>query len=122
MLIAKATRDSESGAPPQPELMAAIGRFGEEMGKRGVLVDQGGLFPSSMGTRVRASGGELTVTDGPFAETKEVIAGYAIVQVASKAEAVDISKQFLKLHMDVIGPSYEAESEVRQMFEMPPQS
>lgn len=119
MLIARATKNSEAGIPPSPELMSAIGKFSEDMAKTGVLVDTGGLMPSSMGALVQLSNGNITVTDGPFAETKELIAGYAIVQVTSKEEAVEIGKRFMKIHADVLGPSYSADSEIRQLFEQP---
>lgn len=120
MLLAKATKDSEQGIPPKPELMAAIGRFAEEMGKKGYVVDQGGLMPSSVASRVYASEGTLSVVDGPFTETKELVGGYVVVDVPSKEVAIDISKRFLQLHIDVYGNAYEGESEVRQMYEMPP--
>jgi hypothetical protein len=84
----------------------------EDMAKAGVLVATDGLQPSSKGARVRISGGKFTVTDGPFAETKELIAGYAIVQVNSKGEAIELAKRLLK----VMG---EGESEVRLMHETP---
>ena len=116
MLIAKADKASESGAPPDPKLMAAVGQMAEELAKTGVLVGTGGLFPSLHGARVKFSGGNLTVTDGPFTETKELIAGYAIVDVNSKEEAIELSKRFLRLHAEILGPGYESESEVRQMM------
>ena len=116
MLIVKATPKSEAGAPPDPKLMAAIGKLTEEMAKAGVLAGTGGLLPSSAGARVRLSGGKITVTDGPFAEIKELIGGYAIVDVKSKQEAIEMAKRFLQVHADILGPEYEADSEVRQMF------
>jgi hypothetical protein len=117
MVITKATKDSEAGIPPKPELMAAVGKLSEEGMKAGYLLESGGLLPSSKGARLRLAGGNLTVTDGPFAEAKELIGGYAILQVKSKAEAVDLGKRFLKLHEEVLGPSYEGECEVRQMID-----
>lgn len=117
MLIAKADQDSEAGVPPSPELMAAIGKLGEEMTRSGVLIETGGLLPSAMGARLRLSGGKVTVTDGPFSEAKEVLGGYAIVEVQSKEEAIEVAKRFLEVHAEVLGPSYETESEVRQFFE-----
>ena len=116
MLIANANRDSEAGAPPDPRLMAAIGKLSEEMAKAGVLVGTGGLAPSSMGSKVRLSGGKVTVTDGPFTETREVLGGYAIVEVPSKEEAIAYAKKFWQLHAEVMGPSYEGGGEVRQFF------
>jgi uncharacterized protein YndB with AHSA1/START domain len=90
--------------------MAALGQLIEEMAKAGVLLATDGLQPSSKGARVRISGGKFTVTDGPFTETKELIAGYAIVQARSKAEAIELAKRFLT----VMG---EGESEIRLMHE-----
>jgi hypothetical protein len=116
MLIANATRESEAGAPPDPRLMAAIGKLSEEMAKAGVLVGTGGLAPTSMGARVRLSGGKIAVTDGPFTETREVVGGYAIVEVRSKEEAIEFAKRFWQLHADIMGPSYEGGGQVRQLF------
>src|SRR2546427_5477459 len=87
----------EATAPPTKEQMAEMGKFIEEMAKGGVLLATDGLQPSSKGARVRVSGGKFIVTDGPFTETKELIAGYAIVQVKSKDEAIEHAKRFLKL-------------------------
>lgn len=116
MLMIKATPASESGAPPNPQLMAAIGKLTEDMAKAGTLVGTGGLMPSSSGARMRLSGGNISVTDGPFTESKELIGGYAIVEVKSKAEAIELSRTFLQIHADILGPDYEADSEIRQMF------
>jgi hypothetical protein len=120
MLIANATSESESGAPPNPKLMAAIGKLSEEMAKAGVLVGGGGLGPSALGARMRLSGGKVTVTDGPFTEAKEIIGGFAIVEVKSKAEAIELAKRFWQIHADVLGPSYEGGGDIRQMFDGPP--
>ena len=117
MLIANATKESEAGCPPNPELLAAIGKLSEDMAKAGVLVDMGGLAPTSQGARVRLAGGKVTVTDGPFAETKEVLGGYAIVQVKSKEEAVELARRFWEIHAEVLGPSYVGEGEIRRMYE-----
>ena len=103
--------------PPDPKLIAAIAQLSEDMAKSGVLVDSGGLYPSAKGARVKLSGGKVTVTDGPFSEAKELIGGYAIVQTKSKAEAVELSERFWKIHADVLGPSYEGEGEIRQMYD-----
>jgi hypothetical protein len=102
----------ESDAPPTEKEIAEMGKFIEKMAKAGVLIATDGLQPSSLGARVRISGGKFAVTDGPFSEAKELIAGYAIVQVASKAQAIDLAQQFLA----VVG---EGESEVRQMHDVP---
>jgi hypothetical protein len=111
-------RHSEKYRESQPPaaLMEAMGRFVQKSLKEGVLVDTGGLLPSRDGVRVRLEGGKLTVTDGPFVESKEIIGGWAILNVASKAEAVRIATEFMDLHRQH-WPSFEGESEVRPMFE-----
>jgi len=113
----QAGRDYESGMPPDQKLGEAIGRHAEELIKTGVLLGTGGLLPSSKGARIQAAGGRLTVTDGPFIECKELIGGYAILQAGSKEEAIELGKAFMKIHLDVLGPSYEGGLEVRQMFD-----
>jgi hypothetical protein len=100
----------EADAPPSQKEMADMGQLIEEMAKAGALLAADGLQPSSKGARVRISGGKFTVTDGPFAETKELIAGYAIVQAKSKQDAIELTKRFLK----VVG---EGKSEIRQMHD-----
>jgi hypothetical protein len=121
MMIVKADQNYEAGAAPKPELMAAIVKLSEEMIKAGVLLDMGGLLPSSKGVRINVRQGRLTVTDGPFSEAKELIGGYAILQVKSKDEAIERGRRFMQLHADVLGPLYEGELEIRQMPEAPPQ-
>lgn len=113
----KAGRDYETGAPPDPKLMAAVMKHAQEQAKAGVLLDTGGLLPSAKGAQIRAAGGKLTVTDGPFAESKELLGGYAILRAKSKEEAIQMGKAFMKLHVDILGPSYEAELEIRQMHD-----
>jgi hypothetical protein len=120
MMIVKADANYEAGAPPNPELMAAVGKLSEEMIRAGVLLDMGGLLPSSTGARVNVKQGKLTVTDGPFSEAKELIGGYAILQCKSKDEAIERARRFMQLHADVLGPSYDGELEIRQMPETPP--
>ena len=110
----------DSGALPEPKLMEAIGKLSEELIKAGVMLDTGGLLPSAKGARIRASGGKLTVKDGPFTEAKELIGGYAILQVRSKEEAVELGRRFMQLHVDILGPSYQAELEVREMYDAMP--
>ena len=117
MMIVKANKDYEAGVPPKPELMAAVGKMAEEMYRTGRMIDTGGLLPSSQGTRVKVRGGRLNVVDGPFAETKELVGGYAIMEVASREEAIELGKRFMQLHADVLGPSYEGELEIRQLAE-----
>ena len=120
MMLVKATRNSEAGAPPNPKLMAAIDKLAGEAVKRGVMVDAGGLQPSSQGTRVRVTGGKTSVIDGPFAETKELVGGYAIFDLQSKEEAIRSGVEFMQLHADILGPSYEGELEIRPLFGAPP--
>jgi hypothetical protein len=111
MAIVKATKDSESGALPSKELLAAMGKFNEELMKAGVLLAGEGLQPSSKGARVRFSGTKRTVIDGPFTETKELIAGFWLLQVRSKEEAIEWIKR---------SPAPfdgECEIEIRQVFE-----
>jgi len=117
MMMVKGDPSYEAGLPPKPELMAAIGQLTQDMVKSGVMIDNGGLLPSSAGARVRVSGAKLSVTDGPFAETKEIIGGYAIVQTGSREEAIDLARRFMALHATVLGDAYEGECEVRQMFD-----
>jgi hypothetical protein len=108
--------------PPPPALMQAIAVLGEEAGKAGVLVEMGGLMPSSAGARIRLDKGKLTVLDGPFAEAREVIGGYAVFSVPSKAEAMKWGERFMALHVEH-WPIWEGESEIRQVMEFdgPPQ-
>jgi len=103
-------RSAETGLPPSPENMAAMGQLIDEMARAGVLLATEGCQPSSKGARVRIAGGKLTVTDGPFTETKEVIGGFALFQVQSREEAIEWTKRFLKLAGD-------GESEIRQLSE-----
>jgi len=92
--------------------MAAIGKLTEDMVRSGVLVGMGGLKPSSQGAHCRLAGGKVTVTDGPFAEAKEIVGGYAIVEVKSEQEALDLATQFMELHR-IHWPEFEGESELR---------
>ena len=118
MMIVKATKESESGKTFNPELMAAVDKASQDMAKAGVLLATGGLLPSSNGARVRVAGQKLFVTDGPFAETRELIGGFAILKADSRAEAIEMGKAFMQLHADILGPSYEGELEIRQMMDM----
>jgi hypothetical protein len=110
MVIVKATKDSEAGVMPERELLAAMGKFNEELVKAGVMLAGEGLHPSSKGARVRFSGDKRTVTDGPFAETKELVAGFWLWQVKSKAEAIEWLKRCPNPHPG------ECEVEIRQIF------
>jgi hypothetical protein len=115
--MVKADQNYETGARPDPRLMQAIGKLTEDMMKAGTVVEVGGLLPTSLGARVRAADGRLTVIDGPFAETKEIIGGYAILEVRSKDEAVELGRRFLQAHVDVLGASYRGELELRQLLD-----
>lgn len=103
-------------AGPPPALMEAMGRFVQKSLQDGSLVDTGGLLPSKDGFRVRLAGGAIRVIDGPFAESKEVIGGWAILKADSKAAAQRIAGEFMELHRKY-WPEFEGESEVRLMFE-----
>jgi hypothetical protein len=102
----------ETDAPPTEQEMARMGALIEEMASKGILVGADGLLPSRHGVRVTVKNGTFTVTDGPFTESKELVAGYAILDVASKAEAIEWTKRFL-------GTVGEGESEIRQMHDTP---
>src|ERR1700712_2045675 len=93
--------ESMPAGPPPPELFAAIAALGEEDTANGTLLDQGGLLPSAAGAVVRVSGGTVTVVDGPFTEATEVIGGWAIHQLRTKAEAVEKARRFMQLHADL---------------------
>jgi hypothetical protein len=114
MMIVKANKDSEAGKMPSEELLSAMGKYNEELMKAGVLVDLSGLQPSSKGARIRFSGAKRTVIDGPFAETKELIAGYWIINVKSREEAIEWAKRVPNPQ----GEGRESEIELRQFFEM----
>ena len=110
-------RRYETGNPPDPRLMAAMGKHAEEMARAGILLGTGGLLPSAKGARVRAADGRLSVTDGPFVESKELIGGYAILEAASRERAIELGQQFMQIHVDVLGPGYQGELEIRQMYD-----
>ena len=112
--------DPQPGAAPSEELLGAMGRYNEELKNAGVLVDLAGLLPSAMGRRVRFSGGNRAVIDGPFAESKQLIAGYWILQAQSMDEAVDWAERFPFEAFSGIYPGEygaEVEIEIRQVFE-----
>jgi hypothetical protein len=108
--------ESYREAGPPPALLEAMGRFVQKTREDGSLVDTGGLLPSKEGFRIRLSKGIISMTDGPFSETKEVIGGWAILQADSKAEALRISQEFMELHRRH-WPQFEGEAEVRPMFD-----
>ena len=112
MVLVKASEASEAGKMPSEELLASMAKFNEEMVKAGVMLDGNGLQPSSKGARVRFRGDKRTVIDGPFAETKELIAGYWILQCKSLAEAIEWIRRCPNPHDE------EGEIEIRQLFEL----
>lgn len=120
MMMVKGGKDYEAGNPPKKELMEAVAKHGAELAKAGVLLSTGGLMPSAKGARIVVSGGNLDVIDGPFAEAKELIGGFAILKADSKEEAIRLGRIFMQIHVDTLGPGYEGELEIRQMLDEPP--
>ncbi len=109
LVMVKANEESEAGYMPTDEIIDEMGKYNEELQKAGILLDLSGLHPTSKGARVRYDGKERTVIDGPFAETKELIAGYWLIQAKSKDEAVEWAKR---------APFQQGEVEIRQLFEL----
>jgi len=114
MMIVKANKDSEAGKMPSQELFAAMGKYNEELMKAGVLVDLSGLQPTSKGARIKFSKGKKTIIDGPFAETKELIGGYWIINVKSREEALEWAKRAPA----PFGEMEDGEIELRQFYEL----
>ena len=114
MIIVKANQDSEAGVMPEEKLVAEMASYHEELAQAGALLDASGLQRSAKGWRIRYAGGKRTIVDGPFAETKELIAGYTIIQAKSRDEAIQWTKRF----PNPAGHGKEAEIEVRQLFEL----
>ena len=108
MILVKASTDSEAGVLPDEKLLTEMGKYNEELVKAGVMLAGEGLHPSSKGARIRFSGSKRTVVDGPFSETKELVAGFWLIQVKSKEEAIEWLKR---------APFQEGEVEIRQVFE-----
>ena len=114
MMIVKANKDTEAGVMPDDRLIAAMTKYNEEMAQAGVLRDLAGLQPSSKGARIKFAGGRATVAEGPFANTSELMAGYWLIQVNSKEEAIEWAKRCPPPH----GAGSEGEIELRQLFEL----
>lgn len=112
MVIVKATKDSEAGVMPSEELLVAMGKFNEELVKAGVILEGMGLQPSAKGARIKFDGDKRTVVDGPFAETKELVAGFWLIQTKSLAEAIEWMKRCPNPHNDG------GELEIRQVYEL----
>jgi hypothetical protein len=108
-------RHAENFGPPPPELMEAMAKLSEEASKGGKMLEAGGLAPTAMSKRVRLAKGKVTVIDGPFAETREVVGGFAVFEVESKQEMIDATVKFMDLHREH-WPGWEGETEVRQVF------
>lgn len=113
MVIVKASKDSEAGVMPSQELLAAMGKYNEQLAQAGIMQAGEGLHPSLKGARIRWSGGKQTVIDGPFAETEELVAGFWLWKCKSKQEAMDWAKRCPA----PMGPGKEAEIEIRQIFD-----
>jgi hypothetical protein len=114
MMMVRATKDTEAGKLPEEKLIAAMADYHEQLAKAGVLLDASGLQPSSKGARIKYTKGKPTLVDGPFTETKELIAGYTIIQVKSREEAMEWARRFPSPH----GADADGEVEIRQMFEL----
>ncbi len=114
MMIVKANKDTEAGVMPDEKLIDAMTKYNDELQKAGVLLDLTGLQPSSKGARIKFSGGKRTVVDGPFTETKDLIAGYWLIRVKSKEEAIEWAKRAPAPH----GEGKDGEIELRQLFEL----
>jgi len=112
MILVKASKDSEAGVMPSQEMLTAMADYHEQLAKAGVLLDGNGLQPSAKAWRIEYSGGKRTVIDGPFTETKELIAGYTIIQVKSREEALEWAKRMPNPHLE------DGTIEIRQMFEL----
>ncbi len=114
LIMVKASRDSEAGVMPEEKLIGEMAQYHEELAKAGMLLDGSGLHPTSKGWRIKYSGGKRTVTDGPFAETKELLAGYTLIKAKSREEAIEWTKRY----PNPAGEGKDAEIEVRQLFEL----
>jgi len=116
MMIVKGDENLDRSGPPPQALMEAIGKLGEEAAKAGKMVSFGGLRRTADGVRIRLSNGKLTITDGPFTETKEVIGGFSIMNLKSKEEAIEEGRKFMELHR-IHWPQWNGETEIRAMYE-----
>ena len=114
MILVKASKRSEAGEMPEEKLLTAMADYHEQLAKAGVLLDGSGLQPTSKGWRIRYSGGKRVVVDGPFTESKELVAGYTVIQVRSRDEALEWTRRF----PNPMGENGDAEIEVRQLFEL----
>jgi hypothetical protein len=116
MIIVRGSENFAASGPPPAALVEAIDRLGAEAARKGTMVSFGGLKPTSSGARMRLTNGKIVTTDGPFTESKEVIGGFSILNVASREEALEEARTFMELHR-VHWPNWEGEIEIRQMYE-----
>jgi hypothetical protein len=114
MILVRATKDTEAGLVPEEKLIAEMAAYHEELARAGVLLDASGLQPSSKGFRIKYAGGKRTIVDGPFTETKELVAGYTLIQVKSREEAVEWAGRFPA----PLGEGADCEIEIRQLYEL----
>ena len=114
MIIVKGTRDTEAGVMPEEKLLTEMASYHEKLARAGLLLDGSGLKPTSRGARIKFSGGKRTWIDGPFTESKEVIAGYTLIQTKSREEAIQWAKRF----PNPAGEGKDAEIEIRELFEL----
>jgi hypothetical protein len=119
LMMVMGNSDYEAGKPPSPALMEAIEKLSKQETATGALLQSEGLMPSAYGARVRVARGKVSVTDGPFAEAKEIVGGFAILRAASLEEAKAMGARFMQLHADVLGDGFEGELVVRQIAEFP---
>jgi hypothetical protein len=109
----------EERRPPSPELLVRINQLIEGItSSGGELLATGGLLPSAAGAKIRAGRGKLTVTDGPFTEGKELVGGYAVIRFNTKQDAIEQGRNFMQAHIDVLGPEFEGELEIREMADL----
>ena len=119
LMTVHADAHTKDGQPPNPKLLAALGELGAKMMKAGKMITTGGLGYNLPGTRVTANNGKIEFTDGPFTETKELLAGFALFELASREEAREVSRQFMQVHIDVLGPSFHGTMEFHEYFGPP---
>ena len=115
MMIVKGDKDYEAGKPPSPALIAGVGKLAEEMTAKGILLQSEGLLPTAQAMRMKLTKGKVSVIDGPFTETKEVIGGFAILKADSRDEAIALARRFVQVHIDA-GVT-EMEMDIRPVFD-----
>ena len=116
LMIMKSTPDSEAGKGLDPQVAAAITERAEQAKRKGNLLASGALLPSSAGARIQATNGKISITDGPFSETKELVGGFALMEANTREEAIEGAKAFMQLYVDALGPNYAGQMEVRPLM------